>query len=323
MGSPAPTISVVIPLYGEGEHLGEVVAAVRRELEAAGEAWEIVLVDDGSADGTWAAIRRESERTPGVRGVRLSRNFGKEAAVCAGLDAARGEAVIVMDGDLQHPPELLGRMIELWRAGGADVVEGVKTRHRRQSAFSRVCSRPFYWAMRKLSGFDFASASDYKLLSRPVRDAWLKLGERNLFFRGMVAWLGFRVERVPFEVAPRVGGRTRWTAPRLMKLALTGMTAYSAAPLRLASVLGAVFFVFAVAFGIYALVMKLAGRALTGFTTVILLQLIIGSLVLIVLGIIGEYVARIYEEVKGRPRYIVAETLEPSRPRGGSPGDEQ
>jgi dolichol-phosphate mannosyltransferase len=178
--------------------------------------------------------------------------------------------------------------------------------------------------MRKLTGLDFASASDYKLLSRPVVDAWLKLGERNLFFRGMVAWLGFRVERIPFEVAPRVGGRTRWTTPRLVKLALTGMTAYSAAPLRLATVLGGLFFLFAVALGIQSLVMKFTGRALTGFTTVILLQLIIGSLVLLVLGIIGEYLARIYEEVKGRPRYVVAETLEGGEGEAAEPaGDEK
>jgi len=310
MKERAVTISVVVPVYREAAYLPEVLDRTRKELDALDEAWEIIFVDDGSPDETWSAIVGESGRIPQLRALRLSRNFGKEAALCAGLEAARGEAVIVMDGDGQHPPELLGEMVRVWRGTDADIVEGRKVRHRRESLPARCGHRAFYWMMRKLSGFDLTGASDFKLMNRRVVEAWMKLGERNLFFRGMIAWLGFRREQIPFEVPRRAGGRTRWSLGRLLSLGGTGLTAFSSLPLRFASLLGCVFFLFAVAFGVYALVLKLTGHAVTGFTTVILLQLIIGSFLMLLLGIIGEYVARIYEEVKGRPRYVVSEVLD-------------
>lgn len=312
MNASDPVLSVVIPLYSEGAGLAGLLDAVHARMEEVGEPWEIVLVDDGSADDTWRRIGEAAERRPNLGAVRLSRNFGKEAAICAGLEAATGEAVIVMDGDLQHPPELIPAMVERWRKTGCDVVEAVKTSHRRDASAGRWLSGFFYWSMRRFSGFDLRGASDFKLVTRRVVDAWLELGERNLFFRGMIAWLGFRHEQVPFEVPAHPRRRSRWSTRRLVHLGTTGITAFSSAPLRAASLLGVLFLVFAVALGVHTLVMKFTGHAVEGFTTVIVLQLFIGSLLMILLGIIGEYIARIYEEVKGRPRYLVQDAI----PRG-------
>jgi len=312
VSAPDPALSVVIPLYSEGAGLGPLLEAVRERMQEIGERWELVLVDDGSTDDTWARIREASEGMPNLGAVRLSRNFGKEAAICAGLEVATGEAVIVMDGDLQHPPELLPLMVRRWRETGCDVVEAVKTAHRRDAFSGRLLSRFFYASMRLFSGFDLKGASDFKLVTRRVVDAWLRLGERNLFFRGMIAWLGFHHEEIAFEVPRKPRRRSRWSTRRLFHLGTTGITAFSSAPLRAASLLGVLFLLFALGLGAHTLWMKLAGHAVEGFTTVIILQLFIGSLLMLFLGIIGEYIARIYEEVKGRPRYLVQEAI----PRG-------
>jgi glycosyltransferase involved in cell wall biosynthesis len=247
---------------------------------------------------------------PDLRAIRLSRNFGKELALCAGLERARGNAVIVMDGDGQHPPSLLPLMIETWRTSGADIIEAVKRRRGRESLTSKFGALTFYVILNKLSGFDLKGASDFKLIDRRVLDTWLAMRERNVFFRGMTAWMGFRTIQIPFEVGPRRAGKSGWSYLSRAKLALIGITTFSSFPLHLVTFAGVIFFIFAVGLGIQTLYLKLAGRAFTGFATVILLELIIGSLLMISLGIIGEYLARIYEEVKGRPRYIVAESID-------------
>jgi len=231
-------------------------------------------------------------------------------ALCAGLERARGNAVIVMDGDGQHPPSLLPLLIEKWRASGVDIVEAVKLKRGRESVASRIGALTFYVILNKLSGFELKGASDFKLIDRRVRDTWLAMRERNVFFRGMTAWMGFRTIQIPFEVGPRRAGKSGWSYLRRAKLALIGITTFSSFPLRLVTFAGMIFFLFAVGLGIQTLYLKLAGRAFTGFATVILLELIIGSLLMISLGIIGEYLARIYEEVKGRPRYIVSESID-------------
>jgi glycosyltransferase involved in cell wall biosynthesis len=300
---------VVVPLYCEAQRVEALLAAVHETLDGIGEPWELLLVDDGSTDDTWARITEAARTRPKLRALRLSRNFGKEAALCAGLEAATGEVAIVMDGDLQHPPTLIPAMVERWRETGCDVVEAVKTGHRRDAAAGRFFGRFFAWSMRRFSGFDLRGASDFKLITRRVLDAWLRLGERNLFFRGMIAWLGFRHEQIPFDVPRQQGRRSRWSTGRLIDLGTTGITAFSSVPLRAASLLGVVFFVFALGLGAQSLWMKLSGNAVEGFTTVIILQLLIGSLLMMLLGIIGEYIARIYEEVKGRPRYLVADEI--------------
>jgi len=311
--SPLSTslISIVIPLYNEGSHLRALLSDLKTALQQTGCPFELVLVDDGSPDDTWERIKDETQTLPSLRAVRLSRNFGKELALCAGLERARGDAVVVMDGDGQHPPSLLPVMVEKWRTSGADIVQAVKTKRGSESLTGKLGALLFYLILNKLSGFELKGASDFKLMNRKVADTWLAMRERNVFFRGMTAWMGFTTVQIPFEVVARRGGKSGWSYLRRAKLALIGITTFSSFPLHLVTFAGVIFFVFAVGLGIQTLYLKLAGQAFTGFATVILLELIIGSLLMISLGIIGEYLARIYEEVKGRPRYIVMESIEP------------
>lgn|SRR5581483_4715591 len=308
-----PSISIVIPLYNEGSYLRSLLRDLKTALDETGCPFEIILIDDGSPDNTWQTIVDQAQIFPQLRAMRLSRNFGKELALCAGLERARGDAVIVMDGDGQHPPSLLPVMVKTWLSSGADIVQAVKAKRGRESASSKLGALLFYLILNKLSGFDLKGASDYKLVNRKVLDTWLAMRERNVFFRGMTAWMGFTTIQIPFEVGPRRAGKSGWSYFRRAKLALVGITTFSSFPLHLVTFAGVIFFVFAVGLGIQTLYLKLAGRAFTGFTTVILLELIVASLLMISLGIIGEYLARIYEEVKGRPRYIITDSIEPKR----------
>jgi polyisoprenyl-phosphate glycosyltransferase len=300
----AEPLSLVIPLYREAEHLGDTLPQIIGVLETLGRPWELVLVDDGSPDGTWRAIEQQCAANPAIRGLRLSRNFGKEAALAAGLEHARGNPVVLMDGDLQHPPALLPQMVQAW-ADGAEVVEAVKVYHGRHPGRRRA--NLFYSLFAALSGHDLHGASDFKLMDRRVLDAWRSLGEHNLFFRGMHAWLGFRRVQLPFEVPERAGGHSGWSLWSLLRLAITAVTSFSSVPLQLISLAGGAFALFALVMGAQTIYQKLSGHALDGFTTVILLLLVIGSVMMLGLGIIGTYIARIYDEVKARPRYIVAE----------------
>ena len=307
-----PLISVVIPVYNEAAGLPALLSNVSAELNNAGCRHELVVVDDGSTDQTWQTLSEAAGSVPNLHALRLSRNFGKELALCAGLERARGDGVIVMDGDGQHPPALLPEMVRLWRTTGADIVEAVKTKRGPESFSGRTGALLFYLVLNKLAGVNLKGVSDFKLMNRKVVDAWLQMQERNVFFRGMTAWLGFKHVQVPFEVPRRAGGTSGWSFPTRMKLALTGISAFSSLPLQFVTIAGLLFFAFSILFGLYTLVLQLAGRSVSGFATVILLLLIIGSLLMLSLGIIGEYLARIYEEVKGRPRYIIASSIEPS-----------
>jgi glycosyltransferase involved in cell wall biosynthesis len=309
-------ISIVIPVFQESEALSPFLAAVRHVLDQAGVSYEVVLVDDGSSDNTWPIIAQEAKTSATVRGFRLSRNFGKESALCAGLEKAYGAAVVVMDGDGQHPASLLPEMIRMWRATGADIVQAVKRSRGQESLSSKAGALLFYAILDKFSGFDLRGASDFKLMSRKTVDAWLRMGERNVFFRGMTAWMGFTTVQIPFEVAQRTQGHSTWSYLKRLRLAITGITAFSSLPLQLVTFAGGIFLVFSVILGVQTVYLKLAGQAVSGFATVILLELIIGSLLMISLGVIGEYIARIYREVKGRPRYLISESTENDRDRG-------
>jgi polyisoprenyl-phosphate glycosyltransferase len=309
---PKLVASVVMPVYREGKHLIGVLEEIRERLTRTGMQFEIVLVDDGSPDDSWVVISEQAERFPMLRAARLSRNFGKEAALSAGLEMARGDIVIVMDADGQHPPSLLSAMIERWHAGDVDIVEAVKASRGKETLFSKFTAWMFYLLWNKLSGFELRGASDYKLLNRRAVNAYLQMQERNVFFRGMTAWLGFRRAQIPFEVAERSGGRSGWSVLRLVHLAITGITAFSALPLQLVTFVGFMFLIFSVIFGIYTLGLQLYGLSVSGFATVILLILFTGSLLMISLGIIGVYIERIYEEIKFRPRYVVSQSTEPS-----------
>ena len=307
-----PLLSVVMPVFREGAQLSTFLAAVCSSLSQCNLPYELVLVDDGSPDDTWRVIIGEAKASQTIRALRLSRNFGKESALCAGLDHARGDAVIVMDADGQHPPSLLPEMVRMWQNSGADIVEAVKQKRGRESVSSRLGAQLFYFILNKLSGFHFKGASDFKLINRKAVEAWLRMHERNVFFRGMTVWMGFNTVQIPFEVVPRSIGQSTWSVLKRLKLALIGITAFSSFPLHLVTFAGLIFLGLSLLLGIETLYLKLAGRAVSGFATVILLELIIGSFLMISLGIIGEYLARIYEEVKGRPRYLVQESIESS-----------
>jgi len=304
-----PLISVVIPVFREAAQLRGFLTAVRDNLKQSGARYELVLVDDGSPDDSWSAITAEAKADTNIRALRLSRNFGKESALSAGLEHARGDAVIGMDADGQHPPSLIPEMLNRWKSSGADIVEAVKIRRGRESVASKLGALLFYQVLNKLSGFHFKGASDFKLMNRKAVDAWLQMPERNLFFRGMTVWMGFKTVQVPFEVVARSAGQSAWSAFKRLKLALVGITAFSSFPLHFVTLAGGIFLIVSVVLGVQTVYLKLAGRAVSGFATVILLELVIGSLLMISLGVIGEYLARIYEEVKRRPRYVVMESI--------------
>ena len=302
-------ISIVLPVFCEAENIGALLADIREKVTWLGIEYELILVDDGSTDSSWSKIESLQEEFPTLRAARLSRNFGKDLALCAGLEMARGDAVIVMDADGQHPPTLLPEMISLWRDTDVEIVEGVKTSRGRETIFSKLSAGIFYALWNKLSGFELRGASDYKLLDRQAVDAYLRMNERNVFFRGMTAWLGFKKAQLPFEVAERQGGRSGWSLFKRIRLAVDGISGFSSLPLQMVTLAGVAFLVFAVAFAIQTLVRWYSGHSVDGFPTVILLLLIIGSLLMISLGIIGTYLARIYEEIKHRPRFVIAQKI--------------
>jgi polyisoprenyl-phosphate glycosyltransferase len=303
-------ITVVIPVYNEENQICENIAVIRNCLTQTGLEYEILLVDDGSSDNTWFKLRMLSEEIPGIKALRLSRNFGKEAALCAGLEAAEGDACVIMDADLQHPPELIPEMVRLWKEEGYEVVEGVKALRGNENPVNKIGAHLFYHILSKLSGFDINQASDFKLLDKRVVLAWRHMKERDTFFRGMSAWAGFNRISVPFNVRSRTKGVSKWSLLKLFKLAVNAITSFSSLPLHLVTFMGLIFLTGSLVLGIQTVYMKLMGMAFSGFTTVILLLLIIGSTLMISLGVIGTYIARIYEEVKHRPRYIVAEEVE-------------
>jgi len=303
-------LSFVIPLFGEEQNLKFVLDTIQPEIKKCKCDYELILVDDGSMDNTWAVIQNEAKDNEMIKALRLSRNFGKEAAICAGLEAAKGDAAILIDGDLQHPPGLIPEMVDLWRDGRGDIIEAIKKMRGKETVVKRIGAIIFYYLFNKLSGSELGNSTDYKLLDRQVIDAWLKMGERNLFFRGMTSWLGFKHVQIEFVVNKRFNGDSKWSFLNLLKLAVTALTAFSSLPLHLVTILGFFFLIFAIFLGLNTLSQKIAGIAVSGFTTVILLQLIIGSLLMICLGIIGEYIARVYQEIKGRPRYLIKERIE-------------
>lgn len=305
-------ISIVIPVYCEGKQIGKNIKKIHSILDANKISHEFVLVDDGSTDNTWEEMCKLHSDISCVRAFRLSRNFGKEAALCAGLEVLKGDACVVLDADLQHPPEIIPEMVRLWREEGFDVVEGVKASRGKESIIYKAEALFFYKLLKKLSGIDLDSASDFKLLDAKVIDAWRQMDERNTFFRGMSAWVGFNRTKIPFTVAQREEGGSKWSVFRLIRLAINAITSFSSLPLHIVTILGAIFLMISFVLGIQTLYMKFDGQAVSGFSTVILLLLIIGSALMISLGIIGTYIAKIFDEVKYRPRYLISQRQDDS-----------
>lgn len=301
-------VSLVLPSFNEEASIPRAADTITAILTQAGIDHELIFVDDGSRDRTWSAIQEQAARHPQVRGVRFSRNFGKEAAIFAGLAQAKGDCTVVLDCDLQHPPEKVVDMYRLWQQG-YQVVEGVKLSRGKESPLHTFAARSFYSIISRATGIDMSRASDFKLLDRRAVDTLLAMREKNAFFRALSSWIGFSTTQVEFEVQPRLEGESKWSIRSLVRYAMTNIAAFSTA-LQLVTLLGIVVFLCSVVLGIHSLWQKFTGHALEGFTTVILLQLIIGSILMICLGIIGYYIAKIYEEIKDRPRYIVSDHCE-------------
>ena len=298
-------LSVVIPAYNEEQMLLRCARVVGELLDAEHIPHEMIFVDDGSKDGTWNQICLARSENENVRGVHFSRNFGKEAAIFAGLSEAKGDCVAVMDCDLQHPPATLVEMYRRWEEG-YEVVEGVKKTRGKESVTHAAATGIFYRIMSKAVKIDMSHASDFKLLDRKAVDSILEMPERNAFFRAMSSWIGFEQTQVEFDVQEREAGESKWSTRKLVAYAISNIVGYSTVPMQFVTGAGIVVFVLAIVLGIQTLVRYCSGHAVEGFTTVILLILLIGSVIMISLGIIGYYIARIYEEIKGRPKYIIS-----------------
>lgn len=298
-------ISVVVPVYNEAGSLPALLSELRAVLSTLSYDAELVIVDDGSTDSTWDVITSDTASAIMVRGVKLARNFGKEQAIRIGLTTATGSAVVVMDGDLQHPPSLIPSLIKRWEMTGCEVVHAVKTDRANESMSHPTSVRLFHSIHRFLTGIDITSSSDFKLLSRYMVDLYLSLPEYGPFFRGLVPWLGHHQEHVPFSVVKRMHGRSKWNLIQRITLGMYAITSFSTAPLHLITLAGSILCVFALILGIHTLYTWYVGVSVEGFTTVILLLLVIGSSLMIGLGIVGQYLAHIYQAIKSRPGYIV------------------
>jgi len=314
----ARLLSVVAPVHDEQENLREFCGRV---IAALGDRpLEIIVVDDGSTDATPAILAELAAGDPRVRVVELSRNFGHQTALTAGLDHARGDVVVMLDADLQDPPEAIPTMLDRWREG-ADVVYAVRRRRRGETRFKLATARGFYRVFGALTqlGSD-ADAGDFRLLDRRALDALLSMRERNRYLRGMTIWIGFTQAAVPYERDARTAGATKFTLRRMIRFSLDAIASFSNAPLQLATVVGFVFSGLAFVAIPVIITLKLLGSYLPGFSTITIVVLLLGGIQLIAIGIIGEYVGRIYDEVKGRPLYLVRATrnVDAPAPRGGA-----
>ena len=301
-------LSVIIPSYNEEKMILTAAGTLGGILSDAGIDCELLFVDDGSKDSTWEQIKAAAETDGRVRGIHFSRNFGKEGAMFAGLEQAKGDCCVVIDCDLQHPPEKIVEMYRLWEQG-YEVVEGVKADRGEESAMHRFAAGSFYKLISKATGMDMSASSDFKLLDRKVVDTLNAMPERNVFFRALSFWVGFKKTEVSYEVRERTAGESKWSTKSLIKYAITNIASFSNMPLNIIITLGVIMLATALVFSVITLVQKCTGAAVEGFTTVIILLLFTGSLIMICLGIIAYYISRIYEEIKGRPRYIISETI--------------
>jgi len=305
----SPFISAIVPSYNEGQGLAIAIKVIAETLDTCESDWEIIVVDDGSNDDTFQQVDLLSTYDSRIKGVSLSRNFGKEAAIIAGLKQATGQAVIIIDADLQHPPALIPDMIEQWRLG-AQIIHCVKSNRKSDSLRKRGSAYFINHLISSLGGININNSSDFKLLDREIVDILVhQLPERERFFRGLTSWLGFSEHYLYFDVASRQGDKSKWSFIKLFELAITALTSFTSFPLRIITILGfstllLSFFVIADAF------ISLANNnAVSGFVTLIICLLVIGSFIMISLGIIGEYIAKIYEEVKNRPHYLIKASI--------------
>jgi len=304
-------LSIIIPAYNEEKCIKRAYDTIHSLLSENNIESEFIFVDDGSSDQTYKMITELSEEKENIVGLHFSRNFGKESAISAGLSAAGGDCAVVIDCDLQHPPEKIVEMYRLWEQG-YEIVEGIKKERGQEKKMHSIGAKIFYSVISRMAGFDMANSSDFKLLDRKVIDVINKMPERG-FFRAISYWVGYNKTTVEYDVKIRVDGESKWSTGGLVKYAISNISSYSTAPMQIVTALGVVMLIISVIFGIWALIDKIIGRALEGVTTVIIIIIFIGSIIMISLGIIGYYIARIYEEIKGRPKYIISSTVKSTK----------
>ncbi len=304
------SISILLPAYNEAASLKDNFKQIHTQLTSDGLSPQYILVDDGSSDGTWQVINDIKATYDGVVGIKFAKNFGKEIALAAGIDHVTTDLVVIMDSDLQHPPAKVKDMLDVMQTTGADIVLGKKQDRGRESALHRALAKNFYRSLKSLTHLDMQNSSDFMILNRHVVDELKRFSERNLFFRGIVDWVGFKKEVCYFNVEDRHGGQdSRFSTSKLVKLAVNAIIAYTSKPLYLVVLAGAIFGIFAVILGVQTVINYALGNAQDGFSTIILLLLIMGAFIMFSLGIIGVYISRIYAEIKARPRYIIKEKI--------------
>ena len=326
-------ISIVIPAYNEGEILENTTKVISKILTEAKINFNIVYVNDGSRDNTWSVITKLSKKYKNVEGICFSRNFGKEAAVFAGLAHADGDCVAVMDADLQHPPKVLIDMYNKWLEG-YDVVEGVKASRGKESLIYKLSAKSFYRLISKATGIDMSTSSDFKLMDRKAVNVVIALPERHLFFRALSSWVGFKTTSISFEVQDRSGGESKWSVKSLIKYAIRNITTFSTAPMQIVTIFGVLFLLAFIGLGIFSIYKYIVDKIILDikyvknkdnnidrilfliifilkatFLSIMLVILLSSSILMISIGIIGYYIAKIYEEVKRRPVYIISERI--------------
>lgn len=301
-------LSVIVPAYNEEAMILNTAATISSILESEAIPYEILFVNDGSKDKTWENITNASRLNRNVKGICFSKNFGKESAMIAGLANAIGDCAVLIDCDLQHPPEKIVEMYRLWQ-DGYEVVEGVKASRGKESFMHKLSAKCFYGLISKAVNIDMSRASDFKLLDRKAIDALLHLKEKNAFFRALSSWVGYKSTQIEFHVQERTAGESKWSTKSLVKYAVTNITSFSSAPMQIVTILGIIMLIISVALGCVALVQKIIGYAQPGFTTVIIIELFIGSVVMMSIGIVGYYIAKMYDEIKGRPRFIISQSV--------------
>jgi dolichol-phosphate mannosyltransferase len=308
-------ITIVIPAFNEERNVPRIYEAVRAAL--AGERFEMIFVDDGSSDGTAQRVRELRAADPSVRLIRFGRNFGHQAALAAGLESALGAAAITLDCDLQHPPELLPRMLAAWRSG-AKVVQMVRVKSEGAGWFKDFTAMLFYRLINLVSEIPVVSgAADYRLLDRDAIQAVLQFRDRQPFLRGLVPWLGFTSTEIEYTPRARVEGQSGYSLRKMLRLSLRALTGVSSKPLRASFYLGLVTAIFCLIYIVYAILAMAHGKTLPGWTSVIVAVTFLGAVQLVSVGILGEYIGRIYEQTRGTPRYVVVERDEPANKPGG------
>ncbi|CAD6882199.1 Glycosyltransferase [Methylomonas albis] len=305
ISNKGPVLSVVVPAYNESVGIEKALTEIISILFSCKVDWEIIVVDDGSKDDTYQKVCRLAQFEPRIKAISLSRNFGKEGAIFAGLEHATGEAVITIDADLQHPPVLIPDLLEKWQQG-VQIVHAVKRARSQESMEKKARAYCINKLISGLGGININNSSDYKLLDAEIVDIIIhQLPERERFYRGLTSWLGFKEEYVYFDVDTRQGDKSKWSFLALLELAITALTSFTVLPLRIVTILGITTLVLGITVASEAIWSLFTGQAVSGFATTIICLLIIGSFIMISLGIIGEYIAKIYEEVKQRPLYLM------------------